>query len=273
MIWTILVLVLGIALYMFSGSFVKQSGKTQDPKLKLVKNAVKLLSVILVAGGVCRLTVPYYLVSVNPMILQDMATNMREQQNEENSKMVRKYVRSNMKDMMQDAPVLGNLDGKKTIFLFSDYSCPYCRRVHAELKRVMNEDKEVRVVLKNFSVHGPLSDAPAKIIIAAKLQDKEKAEKLDNMLMTREFYSQADLKDQSKIGEKVQKNVLKFAKEVGLDVKKLEEDMNGEAVIRELSNVRELVSRFQISGTPYLIIGDKAFPGAIPYGQIVDALK
>ena len=48
--------------------------------------------------------------------------------------------------------------------------------------------------------------------------------------------------------------------------------MKGPVVARELKNVRDLAQRFEISGTPYLIIGEKAFPGAIPYDQIIEAL-
>jgi predicted DsbA family dithiol-disulfide isomerase len=81
------------------------------------------------------------------------------------------------------------------------------------------------------------------------------------------------LKDQSKLGDKVHSNVMKMAKEAGLDVKKLESDMKGPVVARELAQVRELAERFQIGGTPFLIIGDSAFPGAIPYDQIMGALN
>ena len=201
-----------------------------------------------------------------------MVNGMQEQQQAEKNKMILKMVRSEGSKMMGDAPVLGNRDAKKTVYVWTDFSCPYCRRVHGELERVLADRDDVRVVVKNFSIHGPLSDSPAKAVIAAKLQSPEKAAKLTNMLMTREFYSQDDLKDQSKIGEKVEANVMKMAKEAGLDTEKLKEDMKGEVVARELRNVRDLAQRFDISGTPFLIIGEKAFPGAIPYNQINDAL-
>ena len=178
-----------------------------------------------------------------------------------------------MKDMIGDAPIWGKEDAKKTIFLWSDYSCPYCRRVHGELARVMESRDDVRVVLKNFSIHGPLSDAPAKAVIAAKIQDNAKAAKLDELLMAKEYYTQDDMKDQAKLPEKIHANVMKLAKEAGLDTKQLEADMEGDTVKAELQNVRELAQRFEISGTPYLIIGDKAFPGAIPYAKIIEALK
>lgn len=274
MTWTILVLVVGILLFMFGGMMLpKGDGKKPSAKNIVLHKSIKLISIILISGSICRLYVPYYLTAVNPIIVQEMVNGMQEQQQAEKNKQIRKMVRSEGEKMMADAPVLGNRDAKKTIYVWTDFSCPYCRRVHGELDRVLAERDDVRVVVKNFSIHGPLSDGPAKAVIAAKLQSPEKAAKLTDMLMTREFYTQDDLKDQSKIAEKVEANVMKMAEEAGLDTAKLKEDMNGEVVARELRNVRDLAQQFEISGTPFLIIGEQAFPGAIPYAQINDALN
>ena len=272
MTWTILVLLLAMALFLFGGMLVKADAKKPTMGLIICKKSIKLLSIILIAGCVARLFVPYYLTSVNPMILQEMANNIQEQQNAQKNKAVRAYVRSNAAKMMADAPVLGNRDASKTIFVWTDFSCPYCRRVHGELARVLDERDDVRVVIKNFSIHGALSDGPAKAAIAAKMQDADKAAVFVDMMMTRDFYSQDDLKDQSKVAEKVEANIMKMAKEAGLDTAKLKADMKNEIVSRELANVRELAQRFEINGTPFLVIGDQAFPGAIPYEQIMNAL-
>lgn len=274
MTWTILVLVVGILLFLFGGMLLpKGDAKKPSAKNVFAHKSIKLIAVILIAGSVCRLYVPYYLTAVNPIIVQEMVNGMQEQQQAEKNKHIRKMVRSEGDKMIADAPVLGNRDAKKTIYVWTDFSCPYCRRVHSELYRVLNERDDVRVVVKNFSIHGPLSDGPAKAVIAAKLQSPEKAAELTDMLMTREFYTQDDLKDSSTIAEKVEANVMKMAEEVGLDTEKLKEDMNGEVVARELRNVRDLAQEFEISGTPFLIIGEKAFPGAIPYSQINEALE
>ena len=48
--------------------------------------------------------------------------------------------------------------------------------------------------------------------------------------------------------------------------------MDGEVVARELANVRDLAQVFEITGTPFLIINEEAFPGAIPASQIKAAL-
>ena len=86
------------------------------------------------------------------------------------------------------------------------------------------------------------------------------------------YYSSEDMQDQSKLASKVEANVMKFATEAGLDTAQLKNDMNGEVVARELANVRDTAQRFEINGTPFLIIGEQAFPGAIPYDQINSAL-
>ena len=223
MTWTILVLVVGILLFLFGGMLLPKGDEKKPSAGKIVvKKSITLIAIILIAGSVCRLYMPYYLTAVNPIIVQEMITGMQEQQNAEKNKQIRKFVRSEGDRMMRDAPVMGNRkDAKKTIYVWTDFSCPFCRRVHGEIDRVLADRDDVRVVIKNFSIHGDLSDAPAKAVIAANIQDPEKAAKLTDMLMTRDYYSQEDLSDQSKIAEKVEASVMKFAEEVGLDTKKL----------------------------------------------------
>ena len=268
--WTIIatfIFVFGVLLFVFSGfmPLFGDSKKISVGKI-IAQQFMAAVAVIMMVGGACRLFVPYYLVKVNPAIVQDMVTGMQEQQ-------VREILEEEGDNMMRRAPVLGNReDAKKTIYVWTDFSCPYCRRVHGELARVMADRDDVRVVVKNFSIHGPLSDAPARAVIAAKLQDPAKAAELTDMLMTREFYTQDDLKDQSKIAEKVEANVMKMAKEVGLDTEKLKEDMKGSEVAEEMREVRDLAQRFEISGTPFLLVEGQAFPGAVPAATIEEAL-
>lgn len=281
MTWTILILILAIALFVFSGFIVRSDSKKASVQGIIMHRLISVVAIALIAGCVCRLWTPVYLTQTNPEILQEMVASMQAQQEAAKSKELRRFVEKHMDDMIGFAPIAGNVDAGKTIFLFSDYSCPFCRRVHAELSRVLKERNDVRVVLKNFSIHGALSDAPAKAVIAAKLQGNDKAAALDKMLMDKEYYGQEeaknayskDKKDQEKAAKAIEANVMKLAKEAGLDTKKLAEDMKGDTVAMELDNVRDLAERFEIRGTPFLIIGTKSFPGAIPYSKIIEALK
>ena len=272
MTWTILVLVLGIALYMFGGALVKTDAKKPSKGAVLLKKAVKLVAVLLMAGTVCRLYTPYYLTNVNPAIIQEMVEAMQEQKNAEKNAAIRKYVRNNAKKMIGDAPILGNPEAEKTIYVWTAASCGYCRRVHGESDKVLSERDDVRVVIKNFSIHGVMSDGPARAMIAAKMQGNDKAAKFVDLVMTREYRPSEKIDNQEKLAAAIEKNLMKFAEEAGLDTAKLAEDMKSDVVARELTNVRDLANRFEVTGTPFLIIGEEAFPGAIPAAKINEAL-
>ena len=270
---TILILLIGMALFILGGLLFTFAGKKVSTGKNFVQKLLSAFGVVIIAGAVVQLWTPVYLTSVNPEMIKNMADSYEKYMKEQQSKEVREYVKDHMDEMIANAPIVGDVEAKNTIFLWSDYSCPYCRRVHAELVKVMEENKDVRVVLKNFSIHGALSDAPAKAVIAAKIQDNAKAAELDRLLMAKEYYTQEDLKNQAKLADTIQANVMKLAKEAGLDTKKLAEDMKGDVVRAELMNVRMLAQQFGIQGTPYLIVNDTAFPGMVPAHVIIDALK
>ncbi|MDR2770086.1 MAG: thioredoxin domain-containing protein [Rickettsiales bacterium] len=271
MTWTIVILAVAAGLYLFANSLEKSAGKDGRRTGVAAKSLAQLVAIVLLVVGVGRLGVTTSYYSANKFLgtLQAAQNEKQQADQEEASRQVRKYVKENGGEMIKRAPVLGNEKGSKTIFVWSAADCPYCRRVHSELTRVIAENKDVRVVIKNFPVHGEISDIPGRWTIAAKLQSNEKAAALYEKIMDKPYWDDANRGDM----KVVTNNMKKYAKEVGLDVSKLEKDLNGTEVSQELSQVRELAQQFQISGTPYLIINDKVFPGAIPYSTIVEALR
>jgi len=277
MIWTIVILVVAVALYAIAGIFLYKGKKKEPTAIAIIcKKVLRLASIVLLIVGVNRLGLgtTYYLTQSNPAILQTMAQNMQAAQQANAGKGVKEYVRGHADDMMKGAPILGNVDATKTIYLFTDAACPYCRRVHADLVRVLKDRNDVRVVVKNFSIHGVLSDDAAKSIVAAKLQGNDKAAAYFDLVMSNQYWpDNMNGKSQDELAKTIRGNLMDLAKKAGLDTAKLLTDMNGSAVSAELAQVRDLAQRFQINGTPYLIIGDQVFPGAIPYEQIVQALQ
>jgi len=279
MIWTILILVLAIGLFVGGDLlFAKVNKKEMTPVVHWAKKGVMLFSIILVVIGVNRMGMgtKYYLVDYNPMILQEMAQNMQGQARNQgmSSREIRRIIRREGDNMTRNAPIMGNPNAKKTIFLFTVPTCPFCLRVQDELNRVVAERDDVRVVIKGFSIHGIRSDAAIRAIIAAKVQDNNKAVALVNHLKDNTDWLEgaANAKPED-VASTIHKGVLDAARKVGLDTLQLEADMNGEAVRAEMANVRDLAGKLQIQGTPFLIIENKAFPGALSYDQIIQALR
>ena len=61
-----------------------------------------------------------------------------------------------------DIPALGNLKGDVTIVEFFDYQCPYCRKLHPDLMRLLMEDRKIRLVLKDWPILSPSSQAAGR---------------------------------------------------------------------------------------------------------------
>ncbi|TPJ72918.1 DsbA family protein [Mesorhizobium sp. B2-7-1] len=74
-----------------------------------------------------------------------------------------------------DMPFVGAKNADITIAEFMDYNCPYCRKSHPELKRLLKSDRKVRVVYKDWPVFGPVSEYAARMTLAAKWQGKYEA--------------------------------------------------------------------------------------------------
>jgi protein-disulfide isomerase len=131
---------------------------------------------------------------------------------------------------------------------FFDYRCPYCKSVANSFITLFEADGNVRFVLKEFPILGPESEFAAKAALAANKQGKYRALHLALM----------DFK-----GKLTDDDVRRLAAGVGLDVGRLEQDMQGADVADEISRNYGLSEAIGIKGTPAFIIGDQLIPGAI----------
>jgi len=153
-----------------------------------------------------------------------------------------------------DAPIAGNPKGNATLVEFFDYRCPYCKQVEPSLDALLAQDRQLRLVYKEFPVLGPESVNAARAALAARKQDKYDA--MHHALMA--------LKGQ--IDEAA---LFKVAGSVGLDVERLKRDMAAPDIDRMLKANINLAGALDIRGTPGFVIGNEIVPGAIS----LDALK
>src|ERR1700730_2430695 len=151
-------------------------------------------------------------------------------------------------------PVGGNPQGDVTVVEFFDYRCPYCKQVQPALQKLLDQDRKLRFVYKEFPVLGEQSDIAAHAALAARLQGRYEA------------FHNAMMAAKGQISEEL---VYRVAGSVGLDVDRLKRDMTDPEIERALSANRALAKALELRGTPGFIIGDHIVPGAID----LDALK
>ncbi len=100
-----------------------------------------------------------YVISGNIIRLKDHLNITHERQAEFN--------RVNVSQIpLDDALVLGNPNAKKRVIVFTDPECPYCKRLHQQLKEVVAKDPNVVFFLKMFplKIH-PNAYSVAKSIV------------------------------------------------------------------------------------------------------------
>ena len=158
----------------------------------------------------------------------------------------------------------GQVDGPAsaavTIVKCFDFACPYCARSASTMDDLVKAyPGKVRVVYKNLVVH-PQVAMPAHLAsCAAAKQGKYLAFK--TAFWDKAFAPYAEAHDPSKLGRD---NILVIAKALGLDLKRLEADMDGaDCKARIAADATEL-EKFHVNSTPTFFVNGQPIAGALP---------
>ena len=173
----------------------------------------------------------------------------QQQQKRLEERMQKEAISELRKEVAADPrPAWGNPEGGTTVIEFSDYNCPYCKQSFPRLKQLVDEDGDIRVVMKELPVLGRGSVYAAKAALAAMKQGKYAA--FHEALMNLD-------------GRATPESVDQVARELGLDLARLKRDMQSSEVAEALERDRVWAERLGIDGTPAFIIGDRLLPGAV----------
>ncbi|HZT48682.1 MAG TPA: DsbA family protein [Hyphomicrobiaceae bacterium] len=145
------------------------------------------------------------------------------------------------------SPVVGNVNGDVPVIEFFDYNCGYCKKALSEISRLIDKDRKVRLILKEFPILAKGSEEASRVALAAKLQGKYW-----------EFH-RAMLESPGQANEA---SALRIAEKLGLDMSRLKKDMASADVKKEIEDTRQLATKMGIQGTPHFIVGDRIIAGA-----------
>ncbi|MBR0757662.1 DsbA family protein [Bradyrhizobium jicamae] len=147
---------------------------------------------------------------------------------------------------------LGNKDGDVTFVEFFDYNCGYCKRAMADMMDLMKADPKLKVVLKEFPVLSQGSVEAAQVAVAVRMQDPSGKKYLD--------FHQKLLGGR---GAADKARAMAVAKEVGLDMAKLEKDMASPEAKATIEENFKLAESMGMNGTPSYVIGKQVVIGAV----------
>lgn len=196
-----------------------------------------------------------YLTKKNPEIIIEAAKQAQMRMEKESSERDAEAIGKNQDKLLNDpnSPVGGNPKGDVSVVEFFDYQCGYCKLAQPFVARLVNEDKNVRVIYKEFGILGPVSIEASKAALASVAQGKYL--KFHEALMTTQDHLSSD-------------SIYQIAKSVGLDVERLKKDMASDKVKKLFDDNQELAREIGARGTPTFVIDSKLYPGAVPYEQL-----
>ena len=146
--------------------------------------------------------------------------------------------------------VLGNPQGKRVLVEFTDYNCPYCEASLKDVNRLIAEDSDLKVVIREWPIFEG-SDVASRMALAAGMQGKYAA------------FHDAMFR---------MKDVDAAARAAGLDMAKAQADAASEPVSTEIARNLDHARALGFTGTPAWIAGNKPFGGAVGYEKLKEAL-
>jgi protein-disulfide isomerase len=149
-----------------------------------------------------------------------------------------------------EIPALGNPDGDLTIVEWFDYQCPYCKKTAPVLDKIAKADGKLRLVHKDWPIFGQVSTYAAKMVLAAKFQDK---------------YEPAHRTLMSAQGALTEDRVRDVLGKAGVDVARATADLaaNQKAIDDLMARNNTQAEALGFNGTPSFIIGIFRVPGVL----------
>ena len=200
----------------------------------------------------------------HPEILQDVMNELEKRQQAADAEKNKSTVKQNAQTLFSSARqvTLGNPQGDVTLVEFFDYNCGYCKRALSDLINLMKADPKLKVVLKEFPVLGPGSVEAARVAVAVRMQDHSGKKYLEFHQKLLGGRGQAD-----------RARALAVAKDLGLDMARIEKDMASDEVRGTIAESMELADKLGLNGTPSYVVGPNVVVGAVGYDALKDKVE
>ena len=159
------------------------------------------------------------------------------------------------------APILGPTEAPVTIVEFSDFHCPFCKRVLPALAEVRARyGDKVKLVFRDFPIDRLHPQARRAAEAARCAHDQDKFWKYHDLLFASAPQASAE-------------HLTTYAKQVGLDVPAFERCLaSGQHAARVQRDVDE-GSRLGVSGTPAFFVNGRLLSGAQPVERFVQIIE
>ncbi len=153
----------------------------------------------------------------------------------------------------QPDPMGGNANGKITVVEFSDYQCSHCIETATVIDSIIKANSNLRVVIKEFPIRGPVSETAARAALAANKQGKYW-----------EFRATLFKNSSSLTADKI----LELAQGLGMNMDQLKKDMDDPAIRKEIEANQTVAKSLKLVGTPAFFVAKSDIQSGAPANSI-----
>jgi protein-disulfide isomerase len=194
----------------------------------------------------------------NPEILNEMIEELKAREERSAADKAKTGIAQSKDALLNDgfSYVAGNPNGDVTVVEFFDYRCGYCKKARPEIVKLLEQDANVRLIVKELPILSEVSHEAAKAAIAALNQGGDQYWKFHQALLSAEDLDSDAIYD--------------IAGGVGLDVARLKKDMEDPAIEDKIKKTHDLAEAIGVDGTPAFIVGDQLIPGYMTADDLKD---
>lgn len=207
-------------------------------------------------AGVEKIIREYLL--ANPELILEVQQALENKQ-EELKKQQQLVTLKDKNDLIYNSPnhmVIGDPEAKVTVVEFFDYNCGFCKRALSDMLQIVEQNPDVKFIMKEFPVLGEPSLEAHRVSLAL----------IKNYP---ELYSDYHRDLMNLPGRKNGSKALDLAVSMGADGDKLKAAANDPAIMGAIGEVYEIADGLGITGTPSYVIGDEVVFGAVGFDRLM----
>ncbi|EKF17302.1 DsbA family protein [Nitratireductor pacificus] len=188
----------------------------------------------------------------NPEIMLEVQSALEKKQREQ-QEMAQRDVLDKASDAIFNSKhdgVIGNPEAAITVVEFFDYNCGYCKRALGDMQALVEDNPDVRFVLKEFPILSPQSREAHVVSAAVHAIAPEKYAEFHEALLGSDTRADGDV-------------AVKIATGLGIDETALRAGMEDPQIQQVFAETYDLANQLAVSGTPAYVIGKEVVFGAL----------
>lgn len=190
----------------------------------------------------------------NPEVIMEAVAVLEQREAAAQQQSDVELVEQNREEIFNDGHswVGGNLDGDVTLVEFIDYRCGYCKRAAPEIETLLEQDGNIRLVVKEFPILGEASVLASRFAIATlQIAGNDTYRDLHDALIA----FNGDISEAS---------LRRLSDGLGLETEAIFDHMDSPDVDQVIAENHQLAQKLQISGTPSFVMEDQMLRGFLP---------